>query len=59
MVNEVEITEVCLRDGFQNVKEHIPTDKKIEIGETFINAGFKEMEIASFVSPKWIPQMAY
>lgn len=58
MLNKVEITEVCPRDGFQNVKEFIPTDKKIEIGKKLMDAGFKEMEVVSFVSPKWIPQMA-
>ena len=58
MLNKVEITEVCPRDGFQNVKEFIPTDKKIEIAKRLMDAGFKEMEVVSFVSPKWIPQMA-
>lgn len=58
MLNKVEITEVCPRDGFQNVKEFIPTDKKIEIAKKLMDAGFKEMEVVSFVSPKWIPQMA-
>ena len=46
------------RDGFQNVKVFIPTEKKIEMIETVIDAGVKEMEITSFVSPKAIPQMA-
>ncbi len=58
MLSKVEITEVCPRDGFQNVKEFIPTDKKIEIAKRLMDAGFKEMEVVSFVSPKWIPQMA-
>ena len=58
MINKVEITEVCPRDGFQNVKDFIDTGKKIEIAKTLIDAGFKEMEVVSFVSPKWIPQMA-
>ena len=58
MISKVEITEVCPRDGFQNVKDFIATDKKIEIAKTLIDSGFKEMEIVSFVSPRWIPQMA-
>ncbi len=58
MLKHVEITEVCPRDGFQNVKDFINTEKKIEIAKTLIDAGFKEMEVVSFVSPKWIPQMA-
>jgi hydroxymethylglutaryl-CoA lyase len=54
----VDITEVCPRDGFQNVKEFIPTEKKIAIIKGLIDAGFKKIEAASFVSPKWVPQMA-
>lgn len=55
---KVNITEVCPRDGFQNVKDFIPTEKKIEIIKGLIKAGFKKIEAASFVSPKWVPQMA-
>lgn len=54
----VRVVEVGPRDGFQNIKTFIPTEKKIEIIETVIDAGVKEMEITSFVSPKAIPQMA-
>lgn len=52
----VEIVEVCPRDGFQNVKDFITTENKIKIIKTLINAGFKRLEITSFVSPKAIPQ---
>ena len=55
---DVRVVEVGPRDGFQNVKAFIPTEKKIEMIETVIDAGVKEMEITSFVSPKAIPQMA-
>lgn len=55
--NKVEIVEVCPRDGFQNVKEFIDTDRKIEIIKKLIDSGFKRVEITSFVNPKWIPQM--
>jgi len=55
---DVRVVEVGPRDGFQNVKTFIPTEKKIEIIEIVIDAGIKEMEITSFVSPKAIPQMA-
>ena len=51
------IREVAPRDGFQSVKEFIPTEKKIEFIESMLTAGFKEMEVTSFVSPKAIPQM--
>ena len=54
----VGITEVCPRDGFQNVKTFIPTEHKIEIIKDLLAAGFRSMEVVSFVSPKWIPQMA-
>lgn len=51
------IREVCPRDGFQSVKEFIPTEKKIEFIGQMIEAGVREMEITSFVSPKAIPQL--
>jgi len=54
----VEITDVCLRDGLQNLKEIVPTDRKIELAKRIIDAGVHSIELASFVSPKWIPQMA-
>ena len=58
MQREVKIIEVCPRDGFQNVKTFIPTEQKIEITKKLMDCGFEEMEVVSFVSPKWIPQMA-
>lgn len=53
----VEIIEVGPRDGFQNIKTHIPTEIKLEIIEAMIAAGVKGMEVTSFVHPKAIPQM--
>jgi len=58
MYDNIRIIEVGPRDGFQNVKKFIPTEQKIEIAEALMNAGFEEMELTSFISPKWIPQMA-
>lgn len=55
---KVEILEVCPRDGFQNVLDFIPTEKKIEIVKSLVDADFKRIEVGSFVSPKAIPQMA-
>ena len=52
------IREVCPRDGFQNLKEFIPTEKKLEYIEAMIAAGVREVEASSFVSPKAVPQMA-
>ncbi len=51
------IREVCSRDGFQGIKEFIPTETKIEFIEMMIGAGIREMEITSFVSPRAIPQL--
>lgn len=52
------LVEVGPRDGFQNVKVQITTEDKIAIIRQLIKAGVKQMEITSFVNPKWIPQMA-
>lgn len=59
MANDyVEIFEVGPRDGLQNEKRQIPTDEKIALVDKLTKAGFRRIEIASFVSPKWVPQMA-
>lgn len=58
MISNVNVVEVGPRDGYQNVKTFIPTDKKIEIIDQMIDAGIRQMEITSFVNPKWLPQMA-
>lgn len=55
---KIEIVEVCPRDGFQSIKEFIPTETKIKVINKLIEAGFGRIEIASFISPKAIPQMA-
>ncbi|WP_066047367.1 hydroxymethylglutaryl-CoA lyase [Robertmurraya korlensis] len=53
----VTIIEVGPRDGLQNVSVFIPTDAKNQFITDLKIAGVKEMEVSSFVSPKWIPQM--
>lgn len=55
---KIEIMEVCPRDGFQSVKEFIPTEHKIAIIDSLAETGVSFMEVTSFVSPKAIPQMA-
>lgn len=55
---EIEIIEVCPRDGFQNIKTPILTETKIEIIDKLVDCGFKWIEATSFVHPKAIPQMA-
>ncbi len=54
----VKIVEVGPRDGLQNEKEFVPTAIKIELINRLSAAGFRNVEAASFVSPKWVPQMA-
>ncbi|MFC4275958.1 hydroxymethylglutaryl-CoA lyase [Achromobacter aloeverae] len=54
----VKIVEVSPRDGLQNEKAIIPTEVKIELVDRLTAAGFPNVEAASFVSPKWVPQMA-
>lgn len=55
---EIEIMEVCPRDGWQNYKKPIPTDVKIEYIKKMIDCGAKAIEVTSFVSHKAVPQMA-
>jgi len=54
----VEIFEVGPRDGLQNEKRVIPAAEKIALVDALSAAGFRRIEVASFVSPKWVPQMA-
>jgi hydroxymethylglutaryl-CoA lyase len=54
----VKIVEVSPRDGLQNEKEFVPTAVKIELVNRLAEAGFPNIEATSFVSPKWVPQMA-
>ena len=54
----VRIIEVGPRDGLQNEQQIIPAEIKIELIDRLSRAGFAHIEAASFVSPKWVPQMA-
>ncbi|MGZ9711158.1 hydroxymethylglutaryl-CoA lyase [Glaciimonas sp. GNP009] len=56
--SKVKIVEVGPRDGLQNEKETIPAEIKIALVNQLTAAGFVNIEAASFVSPKWVPQMA-
>ncbi|GLO78715.1 hydroxymethylglutaryl-CoA lyase [Sulfitobacter pontiacus] len=53
-----EIFEVGPRDGLQNEAREIPVSEKIALVDLLCRAGFSRIEVASFVSPKWVPQMA-
>jgi len=54
----VRIVEVGPRDGLQNEKSRILSQDKIQLIESLAQAGLKHIEAGSFVSPKWVPQMA-
>lgn len=58
MTDAIEIFECGPRDGLQNEKRRIPTAEKIALVDCLSRAGFRRIECASFVSPKWVPQMA-
>lgn len=58
MAERVEIFEVGPRDGLQNEARMIATDAKVALVDLLSGAGFRRIECASFVSPKWVPQMA-
>lgn len=54
----VTVYEVGLRDGLQNEAAFIPTRDKLELVEMLVGAGLRRIELTSFVSPRWIPQLA-
>ena len=58
MPDAVEIFEMGPRDGLQNEKRLIPAAEKIALVDMLSRAGFRRIEVTSFVSPKWVPQMA-
>ena len=55
---KVKLVEVGPRDGLQNEKQTVPAETKIELVHRLQDAGLREIEVTSFVSPKWVPQMA-
>lgn len=58
MPDHVEIFEMGPRDGLQNEKRLIPAADKIALVDLLSRAGFRRIEVTSFVSPRWVPQMA-
>ena len=56
--SSVRIVEVGPRDGLQNEKPSVSVDVKVELIEALAEAGLRTIEAGSFVSPKWVPQMA-
>ena len=55
---QVDIIEVGPRDGLQNEKHILTPELRVELIERLAKAGLKKIEAGSFVSPKWVPQMA-
>ncbi len=56
--SRVKLVDVGPRDGLQNEKQPVPAAVKIELVHRLQQAGLKEIEVTSYVSPKWVPQMA-
>ena len=54
---KIQIVEVGPRDGLQNEKDWVPTKTKISLIEKLADAGLTKIEVTSFVSPKWVPQL--
>ncbi|AGI67725.1 hydroxymethylglutaryl-CoA lyase MvaB [Octadecabacter antarcticus 307] len=58
MPTKIELFEVGPRDGLQNEPRDIPVAEKIALVDTLSKSGLRHIECASFVSPRWVPQMA-
>ena len=56
-MKKVKVVEIGPRDGFQNVKDFIPTETKLNIIDQLMAAGFQKIQVTSFVSPKAISQL--
>jgi hydroxymethylglutaryl-CoA lyase len=55
---KVRIVEVGPRDGLQNEQKTVPTEKKTEFIKMLVASGLRDIEVASFVHPKWVPQLS-
>ena len=58
MAENICLFEVGPRDGLQNEKRLIPAQDKVALVDMLTDCGFAKIEVTSFVSPKWVPQMA-
>lgn len=56
--DEVSVYEVSLRDGLQNENATVPLSGKLRLVDALVASGLRRIEITSFVSPRWIPQLA-
>lgn len=57
MPESVRITDVAPRDGLQNEAAFVPTERKTDLVRAIAATGVREVEVTSFVSPKWVPQL--
>jgi len=57
-MKSINIVEVGPRDGLQNESGIMPIDRRVQLIDLLSRCGFSEIEVGSFVSPRWIPQMA-
>ncbi len=57
-MNEVLWTDVAARDGLQNIADTISTDAKVRLVRGLLDSGVPRVEATSFVSPRWVPQLA-
>ncbi|MGB2142646.1 MAG: hydroxymethylglutaryl-CoA lyase, partial [Candidatus Puniceispirillaceae bacterium] len=58
MTKQIELIEVGPRDGLQNEPSLITSEDKVTLVNLLSEAGFSTIEVTSFVSPKWVPQLA-
>ena len=56
--DRVSVYEVSPRDGLQNEAVTLATTRKVRLVEALVAAGLQRIEVSSFVSPKWVPQLA-
>ena len=56
--SRVRLFEVGPRDGLQNERVRLNVEQKLQLIEGLVDAGVRDIEVGSFVHPKWIPQMA-
>ena len=58
LLPDIRLVEVGPRDGLQNEANLVPTPVKVAFVDALSDAGFEEIEVSSFVSPQWVPQLA-
>lgn len=57
-MTHIRLVEVGPRDGLQSIAEFVPTATKVEYVDALSRTGLRDIEVSSFVSPRWVPQLA-